>query len=81
MRKSFLTNCKIISNHKLSDKYFKLVFESETIAKNAFPGQFVELGVSDLGVPLLRRPLSIHRIGNRETGKGERVKHDFVEIL
>lgn len=93
MRKNFLVNCKIILNRKLSNKYFRLIFESEAIAANAIPGQFVGIEVSDSGVPLVRRPLSIHSVGfidpgygirdkgKEKTKKDERRKQALVEIL
>jgi len=81
MRKNFLRNCKIILNCKLNDKYFRLVFESKDIAESAIPGQFVEIKVLDSDVPLLRRPLSIHRIGIRDKGNGKRGGNNIVEIL
>jgi len=54
---------KIISNLKLSNNYWHLEFESGLIAKQAKPGQFVQIRVADGATPLLRRPLSIHAAG------------------
>jgi len=67
---------KIISNKRLKDNYgfanrranhgspayWYLEFESAVIAKNASPGQFVNIKVSQGFEPLLRRPVSIHRV-------------------
>ncbi|MFA5275642.1 MAG: dihydroorotate dehydrogenase electron transfer subunit [Candidatus Omnitrophota bacterium] len=53
---------KIAVNNKISAKYFKLTLNSVKIAAYAQPGQFVEIRVSDSDEPLLRRPLSIHRV-------------------
>jgi len=39
--------------------------ESEYIAKNIKPGQFVEVRCSDRIDPLLRRPLGVHRISKK----------------
>lgn len=86
MRKNFLRNCKIILNCRLNDKYFRLVFKSEDIAERALPGQFVEIKVSDSAVPLLRRPLSIHKVSHQVTkSPGHRIKkektQDLIELL
>lgn len=51
---------RILSNFKVNDKYFKLGLESRGLEKQARPGQFIMLEVSDIIGPLLRRPLSIH---------------------
>lgn len=53
---------KIISHKRLSGNYWFLEFESGLIAKNASPGQFVNIKVSDTFEPLLRRPISIHGV-------------------
>lgn len=65
---------KIISNKRFKDNYWHLEFESGLIAKNALPGQFVNLRVSDSFEPLLRRPISIHAV------KGAKVKL-FYEVV
>ena len=56
------TKAKIISNKRLKDNYWLLEFEASVIAKQASPGQFVNIKVSEFSEPLLRRPISIHRI-------------------
>lgn len=53
---------KIIFHKRLSGNYWFLEFESGLIAKNASPGQFVNIKVSDTFEPLLRRPISIHGV-------------------
>jgi len=65
---------KIISNARFSGNCWHLEFESRVIAKNARPGQFVNIKVNDGLEPLLRRPVSIHRV------KGAKVKL-FYEVL
>jgi len=57
---------------EISKNVFKLSLLSETISKEAVPGQFVTLRTSTKLVPLLRRPFSIHN-ANKETG--------IIEIL
>jgi dihydroorotate dehydrogenase electron transfer subunit len=53
---------KIIQNKKIKGNYFHAIFLVPVIAKAACPGQFVNIKVSEALEPLLRRPLSIHRI-------------------
>ncbi|MDD5252871.1 MAG: dihydroorotate dehydrogenase electron transfer subunit [Candidatus Omnitrophota bacterium] len=53
---------KIISNKKLKNNYWHLEFESGLIAGNAVPGQFIEVKVNYGTDPLLRRPISIHKV-------------------
>lgn len=59
---------KIISHKKVNGACYCLEFDSGVIANNASPGQFLEVKVCDNGLPLLRRPISIHGI------KGSKVK-------
>ena len=53
---------RIISNKRFAGNYWHLEFESEIITKHLCPGQFVNIRVSDGLDPLLRRPISIHRV-------------------
>jgi len=59
---------KIISHKKVNGAFRLLEFDSALVAKNASPGQFLEIKVCDNGFPLLRRPISIHGV------KGSKVK-------
>lgn len=59
---------KIIFNKKIKNNYWLLEFESGIIVKNAHPGQFVNIKVSQGLEPLLRRPISIHSV------KGNKIK-------
>lgn len=59
---------KIISNKRLKGNHWYLEFESGVVAKNASPGQFVNIKVSDGFEPLLRRPVSIHRVKSSKIG-------------
>ena len=54
--------CKLIKKEKLTDEIFKFSVEAKEVAKDAKPGQFIEIRVSDEIEPLLRRPISIHNI-------------------
>lgn len=60
--KTLQIKVKIISNKKLKNDYWHLEFESGLIARNAVPGQFIEIKVSHGTDPLLRRPISIHGV-------------------
>ncbi len=46
----------------LSDELFVLTMESPYIVNTAKPGQFVNIKVNNLGIPLLRRPFSIFNV-------------------
>ena len=56
----FQVKAKILSNKKIKDNYLHCIFNAGKIAKDARPGQFVNIRISDTLDPLLRRPLSIH---------------------
>ena len=62
---------KVISNRNIKSNYFEIIIEAPEIAKSAQPGQFVNIKVSDGIEPLLRRPLSIHRIGKWQMANGK----------
>ena len=55
-------NVGIISNEKITPRFYKMRVKSEYLAKNIKPGQFVEVRCSDGFDPLLRKPLGAHRI-------------------
>jgi len=55
----FLANAKVDSVTQIGTNVFLLKLQSEKIAKNAKPGQFVNIKVSKSSFPLLRRPFSI----------------------
>ncbi|MCX5708691.1 MAG: dihydroorotate dehydrogenase electron transfer subunit [Candidatus Omnitrophica bacterium] len=53
---------EILTNAKICGKYHKLIIKDAKISRNSRPGQFLMLKVGDSQGPLLRRPLSIHRV-------------------
>jgi len=53
---------KILYNKKIKGNYFHLVLQAPKITKESLPGQFLNIKVNDAYEPLLRRPLSIHRV-------------------
>jgi len=54
--------CRILDHQKVGTRYYKLILISPYISSHALPGQFVEVKCSDSYEPLLRRPISIHKI-------------------
>ncbi|MEI6845684.1 MAG: dihydroorotate dehydrogenase electron transfer subunit [Candidatus Firestonebacteria bacterium] len=61
---------KIVSNKKVSSEYWKMRLLAPALAAAAVPGQFISIKTSRENVPLLRRPMSLHKI-----------KPPFIEIL
>ena len=56
----------IVSNLQISQTIFSLTAKSEYIAKSAVPGQFLNILVSNNLDPLLRRPISISNVNQKE---------------
>jgi len=56
----------VLENKQISSIFFKLTIQSNAISNNAKPGQFVNIRVSNELSPLLRRPISIHKINKKE---------------
>jgi len=54
--------CRILEHQQIAPQHYKLALSSTYISSNAQPGQFVQVRISPEFDPLLRRPLSIHRI-------------------
>ncbi|MFH1386190.1 MAG: dihydroorotate dehydrogenase electron transfer subunit [bacterium] len=54
--------CRIIEQKKVGPRHFKLTLLSPNITSQAKPGQFVEVKCSDNYEPLLRRPISLHKV-------------------
>ena len=61
---------KVISQKELKKGCFRMRLEAPYIARKTAPGQFLHIRCGNSTNPLLRRPLSIHRIGAK-----------YVEIL
>lgn len=57
---------RLLSRKKIAKNIFKITLDAPEICKTARPGQFVNVRLSEMKDPLLRRPFSIHRV-NRET--------------
>lgn len=59
---SIQEKCRIIEHKKIGPFHYKLLLASDYISSHALPGQFVSLKCADSTDPLLRRPISLHRI-------------------
>ncbi|MDD5165947.1 MAG: dihydroorotate dehydrogenase electron transfer subunit [Candidatus Omnitrophica bacterium] len=59
------TKAKIIYNKKVKGNYFHCLLLAPSLAKKAQPGEFVNIKITDNYQPLLRRPLSIHRVDGK----------------
>lgn len=55
-------NCRVLEHLQLNPSYFKLTLASDYIPSHGLPGQFVNIRVANDSDPLLRRPLSLHRV-------------------
>lgn len=61
-----IQNTKIISNKRINNNYYKITIEAPKIARQARPGQFLEVKVNNTYEPLLRKPFSIHRVRSQK---------------
>ncbi len=71
---------KISVNDEVAPGYFRMVLKAPQVAGDAKAGQFIHVRVNDEYDPLLRRPLSIHRIISRRL-KVESLKLSDIEVL
>lgn len=53
---------EIVDNVEIAPAHHKIILESLEISREAQPGQFIHVRVSENFHPLLRRPFSIHKI-------------------
>lgn len=58
----FHKEIRILENEEIAPNYFLMYLESPELAVNSSPGQFLHIKCSSGYNPLLRRPLSIHRV-------------------
>lgn len=81
-----ILTCKLLRKEWLTSKIVRLRIANESLARLTHPGQFVNIKVSDVYIPLLRRPFSIHRVHRQEgwfeilfqvIGKGTELLADF----
>ena len=62
----------VLENTKISNDIFRIKFRATQLAKEAKPGQFIEVLCIGKGAPFLRRPFGIHSVDK---------KSGVVEIL
>jgi len=72
---------KVISQKELKKGCFRIKLQAPYVAKKAKPGQFLHIRCSDSTDPLLRRPISIHRIGKSDVELLYNVVGKGTEIL
>ncbi|MBN3033019.1 MAG: dihydroorotate dehydrogenase electron transfer subunit [Candidatus Saganbacteria bacterium] len=54
--------CRIEDHKQVGPRHYKLTLASQYLASHAQPGQFVNVRCCETSDPLLRRPISLHRI-------------------
>jgi len=59
---------KILSKEEIAPNIYLMKLSAPSVAQEALPGQFIHIKCSTDNYPLLRRPLSIHRI-DKEKGE------------
>jgi len=79
--KNFQLSARILSQKKIAGNYWHCELAAPLIAKNAWPGQFINIRVNDTYDPLLRRPLSIHGVNGARIKILYKVVGKATEIL
>jgi len=83
---------KVISNQKLSPRFYRLCIDAKPILKKINPGQFIHIKVSAGLEPFFRRPFSVYRaqkyveIFYEPVGPGTEIlsakrKGDFLDVV
>ena len=65
---------EVLSNLHVKGNYYKLALNLPEIVRFAQPGQFVMLRISNDYQPLLRRPFSIHSVGDQKSRHRNKVE-------
>ena len=60
------TRSPVTRNRLVAPNMIVLSFSSADIATQVKPGQFLNIRVSDAGIPFLRRPFSVYRVAGKE---------------
>lgn len=55
-------DCKVLEHEAFNDEIFRILIEKHEGMENILSGQFFGIQVSKLGLPLLRRPISVSRV-------------------
>ena len=61
-----VVKAKLIKKEYLKEDIVKFKVEAENIVKDAKPGNFIEIRVSETTVPFLRRPISIYSLNKKK---------------
>src|SRR5690625_4133783 len=61
-----VSNLRVLSNIKVSDRYWHMIVEAPDIEERINPGQFFNIKCADESFPFLRRPFSIYQINRRD---------------
>lgn len=61
----FLEDCKVLTNEKISEKFYLIKLKGDKTIDPALPGQFFMLQTKDKST-LLRRPISLHYVNKEE---------------
>jgi dihydroorotate dehydrogenase electron transfer subunit len=61
----YVEDLKVIENSRIYDNIYRMEFESNKIVNLSKPGQFIQIKVCTQTDPLLRRPISIAEINNK----------------
>lgn len=59
-------NLEVLSNVKVSERYWHMVVDASGIEEEIRPGQFFNIKCADESFPFLRRPFSIYRINKAQ---------------
>ena len=81
MKKILQGKIKIAANNRIGGRYFHLTLKAPQLARLALPGEFLEVRVSNSYEPLLRRPLSIHKVSGAQIAILYEVLGPATEIL
>ena len=85
-------NYRVVSNEKLSPRFYRLCIDAQPIAQKVRPGQFVHIRVKDGLEPFFRRPFSVYRakkyteVFYEVVGPGTRIladkqKGDWIDVI
>lgn len=77
----FQEKCELLEKEQIKNDIYKFKIKTEHIAKEAKPGQFLEIRVSDEIEPFLRRPISIYSIDDNNIEFIFQIKGKGTNIL
>ncbi|MCJ7646602.1 dihydroorotate dehydrogenase electron transfer subunit [bacterium] len=74
-------DAKILMNEEIAPERYRMALSAPQIARQARPGQFIHVRVSEGYTPLLRRPFSVHRVQGQKIELLYKVMGKGTEIL